>query len=152
VSWFRRSEDEDDGLEPPPFDPEPVAVDALRARVIGHIDQLLPYGIDEATPYVLDQWVDRNIDVEIARRLRDWARYKDELMPYLVDARAEAAEEAILSETDQRDLAEYRLARDEAVRELLARGKPLGRLRRMLRRLRRLPRGRSQDPARSLEE
>jgi len=120
VSWFRRRAED---YEPAPFRPDPINVSELQARVQQHIDALLPSAIDEALPHVLDDWVDRSIEVEMARRLRALTEYQDKLMPFLVEARAEAAAEAIVNDADQRQLAELRLARDEAVRELLGTGR-----------------------------
>ena len=118
MAWIGRKEQVELDQDLPPFRPEAADSAAFRAELMALIDKLLPAAVDEATPHVLDKMIDKHTLVRVARLTRQLAEYQENLMPYLIDARAELAYEEVVHEAEQRNLAELRAARDAAVRKL----------------------------------
>lgn len=116
MSWFSRRGGPG-GQELPEF-PAPVSHEEFRKDLIAAVEQFLPHGVDEATPHVLDRLIDRYTKIQQVRRERDWARYRADLLPRLVEAMADAAYQGMLWETRHRRLEELRVARDAAVAAL----------------------------------
>jgi hypothetical protein len=123
MSWFSRRAVPEDDYDLPKR-PEPVAHEAFRRELEAMVAKFLPHGVDEATPHVLDRLIDRYTLIQIARLVKAWAIYQDELMPHLVRARADLAYEEVQWESRRRDLDELRIARDAAMRELAGAAAP----------------------------
>src|SRR5881394_1341164 len=82
------------------------------------VTQLAPDSVDEATPHVLDNFINSWADVQVAQVVLERASYEDELMPHLVDAMIERARQEVLSEHHQLRLRHMRIALDSAVAQL----------------------------------
>ena len=99
--------------------PASTAFDGFRKELETLVGQLLPYGVDEFTPDVLDKMIEFRLRQHSADIWQRYAAFVEEAMPERIQAEAELAYWTVINEAAQRYLAELRTAREAAVRALL---------------------------------
>ncbi|MGN9914175.1 hypothetical protein ACTMTJ_42275 [Phytohabitans sp. LJ34] len=101
-----------------PFEPEPYDTTELQRELEEMVERLLPHGVDEATPHVLDRLVDRHTLRRVARLAKQWVLYRDAAQLELNEARAELAHQEAVYTAERRAMAGLEFAYREAERAL----------------------------------